>query len=285
MQNRVCGPTAVFQTTTRPDGDPETRSRFLVTTLDESRSQTARILEAQRRARTLEGFTNRLQRPEILSRHHAFQRLLKPIPVFNPFAGRLSFSADRLLMRRDQPKYLAMIETIAFLHQMQRPLKRMTQDERLVPGDRQAEYVEVELSDIAMANELAADILGQSLDDLSGPSRRLLLLIEEMVAARARQQGEEPSAVLFTRRQVREFSRWSDYQVKTHICQLAELEYLVPVFGRFGRQYRYRLAWDGKGRGAEAAQLGIKSAEQLRLELYPEDLEGGKSNLAATWRG
>ena len=40
MENRVEGPTAVFITTTDPDTDPETRSRFFVTGVDESREQT-----------------------------------------------------------------------------------------------------------------------------------------------------------------------------------------------------------------------------------------------------
>ena len=52
MQNRVEGPTAVFITTTNPDTDPETRSRFFVTGVDESREQTRAILETQRKRQT-----------------------------------------------------------------------------------------------------------------------------------------------------------------------------------------------------------------------------------------
>jgi len=42
--NTVNGPTAVFQTTTRPDLDAETRSRFILTSVDESPEQTKAIL-------------------------------------------------------------------------------------------------------------------------------------------------------------------------------------------------------------------------------------------------
>ena len=42
--NTVNGPTAVFQTTTQPDLDAETRSRFIVTSIDESLEQTRAIL-------------------------------------------------------------------------------------------------------------------------------------------------------------------------------------------------------------------------------------------------
>ena len=260
MENKVCGPTAVFQTTTRPDVDPETRSRFLVTTIDESRAQTAKILDAQRKARTLEGFRRKLAREAILKKHHAFQRLLRPLPVFNPFAALLTFSDERMLMRRDQPKYLALIETVAFLHQMQKPVKQLTE------GGKAFDYVEVSLRDIALANELAIEILGRSLDELSGPSRRLLLLTEEMVAARARERGETAPNVFFTRRELREFTRWSDYQIHHYLNQLVALEYLVPVCGRNGSQYQYRLVWDGQGKEGERFVLGLKTVEQLRKE-------------------
>ena len=70
------GPTAVFQTTTQPDMDAETKSRFIITSIDESPEQTQAILEAQRHSHTLEGLRRKKQREAIVRRHHAFQRLL-----------------------------------------------------------------------------------------------------------------------------------------------------------------------------------------------------------------
>lgn len=262
MENRVNGPTAVFQTTTRPDVDPETRSRFLVTTIDESRAQTARILDSQRKAHTLAGFRRKLHRADVLERHHAFQRLLRPLPVFNPFADLLTFNDERLLMRRDQPKYLALIDTVAFLRQMQKPVKQLAATE----GEPPVDYIEVGLSDIALANEMAVEILGRSLDELSGPGRRLLLLIEDLVAGKARARGETEACILFTRRELREFTRWSDYQIHHYLTQLVGLEYLVPVSGRNGQQYQYRLVWDGQGKDGERFVLGLKTEAELRKE-------------------
>ena len=88
----------------------------------------------------------RQNRERILRRHHAFQRLLRPVPVINPFEPLLSYPDEHLLVRRDHPKYLQLILAVAFLHQMQRPLR---QDPEL--GD----YVEATLEDMAMANGLA----------------------------------------------------------------------------------------------------------------------------------
>ena len=53
--NTVHGPTAVFQTTTNPRTDAETRSRFILISVDESPEQTRAILEAQRHSHTLRG--------------------------------------------------------------------------------------------------------------------------------------------------------------------------------------------------------------------------------------
>ena len=55
-------------------------------------------------------------------------------------------------------------------------------------------------------------------------------------------EGEGPKAYRFTRRDIREFSGWSDFQVKTHIQELTDLEYLYSVTGKKGKEYVYELA-------------------------------------------
>jgi hypothetical protein len=68
----------------------------------------------------------------------------------------------------------------------------------------------------------------------------------------------------FNRRAVREFTGWSDYQVKIHIKQLEELEYLVPISGRRGQSFSYRLAWEGEGLDGERFMPGLIAVEELR---------------------
>ena len=165
--NTVHGPTAVFQTTTNPRTDAETRSRFILVSVDESAEQTRAILQAQRQSHTLEGWRQRQAREAILRRHHAFQRLLKPVVVVNPLEPLLSYPNEQLLVRRDHPKYLHLILAVTFLHQFQRPVKH---DPDL--GD----YIETSLDDIAIANDLAHQLFGHSLDDLSRPGRELVAL-------------------------------------------------------------------------------------------------------------
>jgi hypothetical protein len=73
-------------------------------------------------------------------------------------------------------------------------------------------------------------------------------------------------AVQITRRELREFSKWSDYQIRQHLPTLIDLEYLLPVTGRNGQQFQYRLLWEGQGKAGERFMLGLKDVETLRRE-------------------
>lgn len=240
-QNRVEGPTAVFITTTNPDTDPETRSRFFVTNVDESREQTRKILEYQRKMQSLSYQIERDQLMQTARKHWAFQRQLKEVLVVNPYADKLVFNDDRLQGRRDQPKYLALIKAVAFLRQMQKKIKR--HDGR--------EYIEVDRKDLDTAGELAVWLMGRNIDDLNSVSRDLLFQIDRMLEDRIeeiRSDGKEKvplkNDLQFTRRQIREYSGWAHTRVRRYIDQLVEMEYLVAESGRFGAAYRYRLLFD-----------------------------------------
>jgi hypothetical protein len=262
MTNRVEGPTAVFLTTTDPDTDPETRSRFFVTSIDESREQTRAILSFQRRRHTLDGFFDQTGTDGILLKHRNFQRLLRPLSVVNPYAARLSYGDDRLQGRRDQPKYLNLIKAVAFLRQMRKTVKA-------APSG--TEYLEADLDDIRFANDLATEILGRSLDEISAPGRELLLQVEALVEARLKERQVSledegaRSAVSFTRRDVREFSGWVHARVHRYLRELADLEYLLKDSGRNGMSYRYHLAWDGRGKDGKRFLAGLKGVDCLGL--------------------
>jgi hypothetical protein len=256
--NTVHGPTAVFQTTTRPDMDAETRSRFILTSIDESPGQTRAILEAQRQSHTLEGLRRKRQGEAVIQRHHGFQRLLKAVAVVNPFEPLLTYADDRLAVRRDNPKYLHLILAVTFLHQMQR--------ERRHDAESGLDYIETTLDDVAVANELATALFGQSLDEVSRPGRELLRLAFDYVQSQAGRQKTTAEHVAFTRRELREALKWSEYQLRTYLDELAQLEYVWPLSGRQGQPFRYRLLYDGQGDGGQRFLAGLKSVEQLRQE-------------------
>jgi hypothetical protein len=79
------------------------------------------------------------------------------------------------------------------------------------------------------------------------------------------QQAEEGDRErCFSRRDIREFSGWSDFQVKTHIRQLEELEYLYSLAGRKGKEYVYELTYTGGGEDGKPFLVGLVEMEQLR---------------------
>jgi len=266
--NVVHGRTSVFLTTTNPEIHAETKTRFIITSVDESAEQTRAILAAQRQSHTLEGMRREHRRGAILSRHHAFQRMLKPLAVLNPFEPLLTYGDDRLLDRRDNPKYLRLIVAVTFLFQMQRAVKRDAETGR--------EYIEATLDDVAIANELAVAFFGHSLDDLSSPSRRLLGEICDYI----RQRG---SKARFCRRDLREAFKWSDTRLRVHLAELVRLEYVLPVGGAMGRAFEYQLACDpDQLEGGKLFVPGLKSVEQLRKEA---DLAAFSVGVAAQNRG
>ncbi len=239
---RVRGPASLMITTTEVELDYETSNRFVTLTIDESREMTARILAKQRERETLEGLIQKAEAERVIRRHHNAQRLLRPLAVVNPYAKYLTYPSESLRARRDQQKYLGIIRAIAFLRQYQRPVK-VKDLPSPEPGKEPAprEYIEVTIEDIEFANRLAGEILGRMLDDLSPPSRALLKLIREMIKARCAELKIEPHEYHFTRRDVREWAQWSDFQIKCHIKQLEELEYLYSVVGKKGKEYVYEL--------------------------------------------
>jgi hypothetical protein len=256
--NVVHGPTAVFQTTTSPSTDAETRSRFILVSVDESPGQTRAILEAQRHRHTLEGLRRRKRLDGIIARHHAFQRLLRPLKVVNPFEPLLSYADDRLAVRRDHPKYLGLVLAVSFLHQLQRPVRH--------DAELGEDYLETTLDDIAVANELATALFGQSLEELSRPGYDLLRSILGFVQERARSTGTPPEGVFFSRRELREALKWSEYQLRTYLDELSQLEYVLPLCGRQGQPFRYRLLYDGQGDDGQRFLAGLKSVDQLQKE-------------------
>ena len=184
----VEGPAAILLTTTAIDLDEELLNRCIVLAVDESREQTRAIHERQRSDRTLEGLERRLAREDLRKLHQNAQRLLRPLHVVNPFADRLTFLDDTTRTRRDHEKYLALIDAVALVHQHQREVKV-----GVVRG-RRVDYVEATLDDIAMANRLASEALGRSLDELPPQTRRLLELVHKWVRSQCEELKVEQSA-------------------------------------------------------------------------------------------
>jgi DNA primase len=255
---RVEGPVMIFSTTTAIDHDEELLNRCLTLGVDESREQTRAILTLQRQKRTLDGLFAKQAKTRLLTQHQNAQRLLRPLAVRNPYADQLTFPDERTRLRRDHEKYLTLIDTIALLHQHQRVLRAAQHEGQSI------EYIEVTLSDIETANRLAHEALGRSLDELSPQTRRLLELVMGMVEKHCAAQAIARSDYRFSRRDVREATRWSDFQVKMHMHKLEELEYVLVHRGGRGQSFVYELLYDGAGRDGKPFLMGLIDGAALK---------------------
>ena len=272
MENRVEGPTVVLLTTTDPNTDSETKSRFWIISVDESRQQTRAILAFQRQRHSLNGLAGDSKNTLITQKHQNFQRLLKSIAVVNPYAEYLGYSDDRLQGRRDQPKYLNLINTVALLRQMTKQTKFLQDNGKTIP------YIEVELEDIKLANELTAHILGKSLDELSSPARQLLVLLDDYVDKRFNElatidKDNVPSRnhISFSRREIRDFTGWTNTRLHIYLRELIDMEYVLIDSGRNNTsRQQYRLLYEGQGKDGNKFICGLKSVEDIRKE-YEKD--------------
>jgi len=244
QEYRVEGPVMIFLTTTAIEIDEELLNRCLVLSVDEGREQTQAIHRRQRTRRTLDGLLAREEREHLCIRQQNAQRLLRPLAVVNPYADQLTFMDDRTRTRRDHEKYLTLIDTIALLHQYQRPIKHTTH------RGKEIEYVEVTLTDLAQANALAHDMLGRSLDELPPQTRGLLRALCTMVATRMQTDALPRSEVRFSRREVRDTTSWGDTQLRVHLERLVAMEYLLVHRGSRGQSFVYELLYDGDGGAA-----------------------------------
>jgi hypothetical protein len=275
---KVNGPVSNFLTTAHPEAfDFETRNRYVLVTIDESREQTKRILERQRWNETLEGLMADERKKAIAKRHHDAQRLLEPLRVIIPV--ELTYPSGLLILRREHMKYLSLVKAITLLHQHQRPIRSAIIDGRTVS------YIEATEKDVEIARPLAALVLSRNLDELSPPSRSLLLALQEIVERRKatakaatgakaadtkaadtkatdtkgaddakgspgsrRYLFRKPDAgdtrderLLVSRQEIQKTTGLSYWHVRTYMAQLVEYEYVEKVRGQQGRQTLYEL--------------------------------------------
>jgi len=187
-------------------------------------------------------------------------------------------------MRRDHAKYLTLIEAITLLRQHQREIKTLRQAGAVI------EYIEVTLEDIALANRLAHEVLGRSLDELPPQTRRVLGMIETFVTDRMQQQALLRADVRFTRRELRNCCGMSDAAIRVHLERLVAMEYVRLVAGKNGQRFEYELLFDGALERSGPQMMGLIDVEALRAA-HPESSsttptsKGPMSHLAPRLQG
>lgn len=148
-------------------------------------------------------------------------------------------------------KYLTLIRAIALLHQYQREVRTVQHKGKAV------RYIEVEPQDITVANRLAHEVLGRTLDELPPQTRKLLTLLHGWVMGECERLAIKRSDWRFTRRQVRDLTGWGDTQLKVHLGRLAEMEYILTHRVLRGGGFEYELIYDAEGDAGGRFLMGL----------------------------
>ena len=235
---------AFLEATTANAVNHENATRCFELMMDESPEQTRRIHARMALLRTERGLALRQAADAIARRHWHAQRLLEPLPVVIPFADALTFPSAWLRTRRDYARFLNLIEVSAFLHQHQRA--------------RRNGAIVAEVADYAVAYDLAATVLSETLADLRTPLRAA---VEQICALCDQGDGS------VSRRAIREALAVPDSTVRGWLQQLVDLEYLTLVDAGqkgAGKVARYRLVEHTPG---EVRRVGLLTPEALRAQL------------------
>jgi hypothetical protein len=110
---------------------------------------------------------------------------------------------------------------------------------------------------------IAGYVLGRALDELNPSSRKLLMMIKDMCKKNTDSRNHH-----FNRRQIREHSGWSDFQVRTHIRQIEDFENIYSVTGKRGKEYVYELVYKGEGSNGQPFVIGLTVPLQLRIKQH-----------------
>ena len=249
----VEGPVTVIDTSTRNEMNEENLSRYIVLNINEAEEQTKKINDYQRFLRTKEGYLKKQQRQAVIRKHKAAVRLLEPIVIFNQFAPLLNYPTRKLIARRGNQKFLDTIEHITFLRQKQYEVLSMSDY-----FGHELKYIVSTPADYALAYDMFMNgVLVNFLSDLSIMSRKLHQAIIAYRQERARKEGKKAADILFTRKQLSDYTGYSMPQIRDYIQKLEEYEIVGVVSG-------------GHGGRAKLCKLLLEEAENLDLSMIPK---------------
>jgi len=275
IDKQVEGPSALLIGTTATEMDHETLSRFIIITVDESLEQTRRILEKQKEQDTLSGIMRTRLKEYILQRHHNIQRLLQPLTVINNIKNTtMDIPADRLIMRRGNMQYNKLIKSIALLHQYQREINT-TKDEI---GEFQ--YIEATEKDIELADYLSKDLIKRTYDELTPATRQFLGELKKLKEIKSGGNGHTTAV---TRRDIREYTKWNDYQIRQSLAELEKMEYIVKTNGWQGKLCTYELLEFGVG-SSEFGEKAEKNTDIIVQSLLSSVKRDTETELCQTLR-
>jgi len=219
----VKGPISSMAATTKGAIYEDNLSRCFVIAVDESKEQTAKIIDHQNKKAAGEiKISNQNQIQTLLQN---CIRLLKPMEVINPFASKMKLPEEAFKIRRLNSNFQSFVKQITLLNQYQRQ------------KDKQGRLI-TSKEDLQIAIEIMFDSIILKVDELDGSLR----LFYEDLKSYVETRGKEYE---FTQREIRQDLRISKTQMQRFINDLLELEYIERKGTGMHGATKYKISyWD-----------------------------------------
>jgi len=248
---KVKGPIAYTETTTESNLHPENVTRMWQMYVDDSESQTKLIHTMQKMANTLQYNALKDRRIKVKKKHQNAQQLLRSIVVIIPYAQDIEFPSKLIRTRRDFPRFLEVIKSIAFLRQYQ---KSVCFDECGI------EYIEADQIDYTFAHRIATKILFNTFSDITKQARE----IHGKIVGLVNDQSLPKDEFTFTRRDMEDAFNLSATFMRRYLKELVRQEKLELVQGgKQGQKAVYRLCDEREEKEIE----GLTTPEELHSKL------------------
>ncbi len=240
----VKGQFSSLSATTKGETYEDNMSRSFLIAVDESKEQTARIIEYQNKRNAGEIDPNQSQKA--INFIQQIIRNLKVYEVINPYATQLHLPEKVHKIRRLNEMYQAVIKQVTFLNQYQR---KLTNNNQLI----------TEIEDIEQATEVLFESIILKVDELDGSLRQFF----ERLKKHVKTENQE-----FILREIRQEFNSSKTQIFRYIQTLLELEYIKQVGGFANKGIKYKISyWDNYQKlRAEIKDFLMLQIEQLRQE-------------------
>lgn len=248
---------AYMESTVSEAINPENASRCFVLHLDESPAATEAILRAQRSSRSRGNSAG----AEVIQWHHEHQRSLRGYPVAIPWAEHIGFPCHRVGFRREQQKFLSLIEASALLHQA---------DRQIVDG-----VIQAGLDDYRVAHDLFAHVFADMEREVSRNAQTILVVLEKH------------QVQTFTMREALTLSGWPYSMVYRTVQELLRYEYIAQDHAKRGGTrktftlldfHRYGRSVDRLLRPAELSTLYSRTIHGLSTDYSPSAATDFRNN-------
>ena len=216
--------------TTKAEIYYDNMSRSVVIGVDESDTQTMRIIEHQNKR--LAGLIDKREEQKTKEFLQNCIRCIKPIEVINHYADKICLPLEAKMLRRLNSHYQAFVKQITLLHQYQRK------------KDEQGRLI-AEPEDLRMACDILFDAIMLKVDDLDSSLRQFFDRMKLFVKDLAKKDSKPEQDTVFTQRDLRMALNASKSQCFRYMEDLELLEYVQKTGGYANRGFKYKIIfWD-----------------------------------------